>query len=92
MGQNYYDSIDTENNNKTTNITSTVTNFRKNINLKSNPIKEKQITNKIKSKSNLKKGLNSNRASMRIPKIIPEQINISKYKKTKEKNIPKICR
>lgn len=94
MADNYYDSIETENNNKTINIAGTATNFRNTINLKSNPkiLKEKKLPNGIKSKSKLKKGLNSNRSSTKIPKIIPENINTSKFTKTKEKNIPKICR
>ena len=97
--ESYYDSIETDTiENKTINISNTVTNFRKKINLKTNSNSSKLFnTNKekirkIQTKSNSKKIIKkiiSNRASLKIPKSINEHINTSKYIHMKDKNIPK---
>ena len=100
--ESFYDSIETDaNENKTINISNTMTNFRKKINLKTNCNSSKLlITNrekirKIQANSNSKKiikKINSNRASLKIPKRLPEHIKTSKYIHLKEKHIPNFSR
>ena len=103
----YYDSIETDSNeNKTINIASTASNFRKKLNLKSNyryntnkerdkkPQKEyiRKTQTKVNNTKKVMKRINSNRTSLKIPKNIPNNINTSKYIHTREKKIPKFTR
>ena len=103
----YYDSIETDSNeNKTINIASTASNFRKKLNLKSNyryntnkerdkkPQKEyiRKTQTKVNNTKKVMKRINSNRTSLKIPKNIPNNINTFKYIHTREKKIPKFTR
>lgn len=85
----FYDSIETEKDNKTINIAGTVTNFRKKINLKTNDIMKKYNTNKDKYKEKEKDKRNNTAKNQKTySRKKANKINSNRMSLKIPKNIP----